>query len=91
MTISGQTTRNISAYFNKGIVSAQWVSRDLAALGKNPKIADLIAKPGKPLRNALSGLLRPQLLDAARRREEEQRRDLCGAVRAQRSGTDTRL
>jgi hypothetical protein len=63
MTITGQTSAHISAYFNKGIVSAQWVARDLAALGKNAKLADLIAKPGTPLRNSLSGLLRPQLLE----------------------------
>jgi phosphatidylserine/phosphatidylglycerophosphate/cardiolipin synthase-like enzyme len=65
MTISGQASPNVSAYFNKGIVSAQWVSRALAALGKNPKIADLIADttpPGNALRNELSGLLRPQIL-----------------------------
>jgi phosphatidylserine/phosphatidylglycerophosphate/cardiolipin synthase-like enzyme len=63
MAITGQTSAHVSAYFNKGIVSAQWVARDLAALGKKAKLADLIAKPGTPLRNALSGLLRPQLLD----------------------------
>ncbi|HMG78397.1 MAG TPA: phospholipase D-like domain-containing protein [Xanthobacteraceae bacterium] len=63
MTITGQTSAHISAYFNKGIVSAQWVARDLAALGKKAKLADLIAKPGTPLRNSLSGLLRQQLLD----------------------------
>jgi hypothetical protein len=63
MTITGQTSAHISAYFNKGIVSAQWVARDLAALGKKAKLADLIAKPGTPLRNSLSGLLRPQLLE----------------------------
>jgi phosphatidylserine/phosphatidylglycerophosphate/cardiolipin synthase-like enzyme len=65
MTISGQVTSNVSAYFNKGIVAAQWVSRALAALGKNPKIAELIADttpPGNALRNELSGLLRPQIL-----------------------------
>jgi phosphatidylserine/phosphatidylglycerophosphate/cardiolipin synthase-like enzyme len=65
MTISGQATSNVSAYFNKGIVAAQWVSRALAALGKNPKIAELIADttpPGNALRNELSGLLRPQIL-----------------------------
>ena len=65
MTISGETSPNVSAFFNKGIVSAQWVSRALASLGKNPKIADLIADttpPGNGLRNALSGLLRPQIL-----------------------------
>src|ERR1700729_3700105 len=37
MTITGQASAHISAYFNKGIVSAQWVSRALAALPKTPK------------------------------------------------------
>ncbi len=31
MTITGQATPHISAYFNKGIVAAQWVSRALAS------------------------------------------------------------
>jgi phosphatidylserine/phosphatidylglycerophosphate/cardiolipin synthase-like enzyme len=67
MTISGQATPNVSAYFNKGIVAAQWVSRVLESLGSPPpKIADLIAATAPPknaLRNELSGLLRPQILD----------------------------
>ena len=63
LTISGQMTPKVSAYFNKGIVAAQWVSRVLASLGPNPKIADLIATPGNPLRNELSGLLRPNILN----------------------------
>lgn len=66
MTITGQATPNISAYFNKGIVAAQWVSRVITSLGKPPpKMADLIAAtqpPKNELRNALSGLLRPQIL-----------------------------
>jgi phosphatidylserine/phosphatidylglycerophosphate/cardiolipin synthase-like enzyme len=62
MTITGQASAHISAYFNKGIVSAQWVSRDLKALGNKPNLNSLITTPGNPLRNALSGLLRPQLL-----------------------------
>jgi hypothetical protein len=63
MTISGQDTPHVSAYFNKGIVAAQWVSRALQQLGKNPPpIANIIAEPENPLRIALSGLLRPQLL-----------------------------
>jgi phosphatidylserine/phosphatidylglycerophosphate/cardiolipin synthase-like enzyme len=65
MTISGQVTPNVSAYFNRGIVAAQWVSRALEKLGKKPKIADLIADtkpPGNEFRNELSGLLRPQIL-----------------------------
>jgi phosphatidylserine/phosphatidylglycerophosphate/cardiolipin synthase-like enzyme len=63
MTISGQATPKVSAYFNKGIVASQWVSRALNAVGKKPNIATLIGTPGNPLRNALSGLLRPQLLE----------------------------
>ena len=75
MTVTGQTSPHISAYFNKGIVAAQWVTRvlnDVAAKTKvkKPKLADLIGNlkeptatdPGNALRNALSGLLRPQLL-----------------------------
>jgi hypothetical protein len=75
MTVTGQTSPHIGAYFNKGIVAAQWVSRvlnDVAAKQKvkKPKLLDLIAnlkeptatEPGNALRNALSGLLRPQLL-----------------------------
>jgi phosphatidylserine/phosphatidylglycerophosphate/cardiolipin synthase-like enzyme len=63
MTISSQASSSISAYFNKGIVSAQWVSRALSAVGPRTNIADLIIQPGNPLRDALSGLLRPRILD----------------------------
>ena len=63
MTITGQASAHISAYFNKGIVSAQWVSRALASVGKAAKLDSLIAQTGNSLRNALSGLLRPQLLN----------------------------
>jgi len=62
MTITGQASAHVSAYFNKGIVSSQWVSRALAAVGANAKLGDLIGQPANQLRNALSGLLRPQLL-----------------------------
>jgi hypothetical protein len=62
MTVSGQASTHVSAYFNKGIVSAQWVSRALKAIGPNAKLSDLIAQTNNSLRNALSGLLRPQLL-----------------------------
>jgi PLD-like domain len=67
ITISGQMSPNISAYFNKGIVAAQWVSRVLDSLGTPPpKMADLIAAtqpPKNALRNELSGLLRLQILE----------------------------
>jgi phosphatidylserine/phosphatidylglycerophosphate/cardiolipin synthase-like enzyme len=62
MTITGQSTPHVSAYFNKGIVAAQWVSRALDATPKGSKIKTLVATAGNPLRNELSGLLRPQIL-----------------------------
>jgi len=62
MTITGQCSPNISAYFNKGIVAAQWVSRALDASPKGSKIQALVATPGNTLREALSGLLRPQII-----------------------------
>ncbi len=62
LTISGQSTPHISAYFNKGIVAAQWVSRALGATPKASSIKTLVATVGNPLRDELSGLLRPQIL-----------------------------
>jgi len=62
MTISGQTTPHVAAYFNKGIVAARWVAEDLKQVGPDAKLPNLISKPGSTLRNALSGLLRSQLL-----------------------------
>src|SRR5947209_4791921 len=63
MKITGQCTPHLSAYFNKGVVAAQWVSRALAKEPKGVKIKDLVATAGDSLREALSGLLRPQILN----------------------------
>lgn len=62
MDISGQSTPHISSYFNKGIVAAQWVSRALAKEPQGSKIKDIVQKSGDPLREELSGLLRPAIL-----------------------------
>jgi phosphatidylserine/phosphatidylglycerophosphate/cardiolipin synthase-like enzyme len=62
MTITGQCTPHLSAYFNKGIVAAQWVSRALNNTPSKAAITPLVQKPGTPMRNALSGLLRPEIL-----------------------------
>jgi hypothetical protein len=62
MTITGQSTPHLSAYFNKGIVAAQWVSRALSNTPSKAAITPLVQKAGTPLRNALSGLLRPEIL-----------------------------
>jgi len=61
MTVTGQSTEHMSAYFNKGIVAAQWVSRAMAKEPKGSSIQKLAATPGDPMRNALSGLLRPNI------------------------------
>jgi hypothetical protein len=63
MTISGQSTPHLSAYFNKGIVAGQWVSKALNNTPTKTAITPLVQKPGTPIRNALSGLLRPAILD----------------------------
>jgi phosphatidylserine/phosphatidylglycerophosphate/cardiolipin synthase-like enzyme len=62
MTITGQCTPHLSAYFNKGIVAAQWVSKALNNTPSKAAITPLVQKPGTPIRNALSGLLRPEIL-----------------------------
>lgn len=62
LTVTGQCSEHFSAYFNKGIVAAQWVSRVLEATPKGASVQKLIATENNPLRNALSGLLRPQIL-----------------------------
>ncbi len=62
MTVTGQSTPNISAYFNKGLVAAQWVSRAVDQQPKGSTLASLITQPGNTLRNALSGLVRTQVL-----------------------------
>jgi len=69
--VSGQDGVNISAYFNRGIIAAQWVARELAAeaaaqTAKGSPRAELmkaIADPNNALRKALGGLLRPQLIN----------------------------
>ncbi len=62
MTISGQSTPHVAAFFNKGIVAAQWVSRALDGAGKDSSIKTLVQTPGNQLRDELSGLLRSQIL-----------------------------
>src|SRR5262249_16331626 len=61
--MTGQGAPHVSAYFNKGVVAAQWGSRALAQEAQNnpkAKIKGLVAKAGDPLREALAGLLKPQ-------------------------------
>ena len=62
LEVTGQESPHISAYFNRGIIATQWVSRDLQA-SKGSSIKQLIVQLNNPVRNALSGLLRPRLLE----------------------------
>jgi len=62
MTITGQFTENISAYFNRGIIAAQWISRALNNAPQKSAILSQVQQIGNPLRDELSGLLRPQIL-----------------------------
>jgi phosphatidylserine/phosphatidylglycerophosphate/cardiolipin synthase-like enzyme len=66
LTITTQLTPHIAAYFNKGVVAAQWVSRALKQEDpeKTPKegLLEIIKRVGDPLRDALGGLLKPELL-----------------------------
>jgi hypothetical protein len=68
--VTGQDGRNISAYFNRGIIASQWVARQLAEeasaqASKGTPHAELMAAiqdPDNALRKALGGLLRTQLV-----------------------------
>jgi hypothetical protein len=66
LTISSQFTPHISAYFNKGIVAAQWVARALEQedpqATERKALLEIIAKIGDPLRDALGGLLKREVL-----------------------------
>jgi len=62
MTITGQCTPHVAGFFNKGIVAAQYVARELESAPKHSKISDLVRTKANPLRDALSGLLRPRIL-----------------------------
>jgi phosphatidylserine/phosphatidylglycerophosphate/cardiolipin synthase-like enzyme len=67
MKVTGQCTASVSAYFNKGIVAAQWVSRELdqeaAGANKQTALKTVIAKKGDHLRDALGGLLKAEVLN----------------------------
>jgi phosphatidylserine/phosphatidylglycerophosphate/cardiolipin synthase-like enzyme len=58
----------VSAFFNRGIVAAQWVSRALGGgeeelLTKRRKLDTIVKKVGDPLRNFLAGPIRIKLLE----------------------------
>lgn len=76
LVITGQVGRSIAAYFNRGIIASQWVAKELAAEEQNQKVnrtllSQVVSKPGDPLRNGLSGMLRPQILAMLQQVQQE--------------------
>ena len=66
IVLSHQVTPKIEAYFNRGIVAAQWVSRRLGVTDHNlqtAKLRKVIATPDDPFRNYLAGPLGTRLFE----------------------------
>lgn len=77
ITLSHEVTPKIEAYFNRGIVASQWVSRRLGITDtdlKTKELEDVINTPDDPFRNYLTGPLGSrlfQLLSAAAKDKRE--------------------
>ena len=66
ITLTHEVTPKIEAYFNRGIVAAQWVSRRLGITEQNSqtkKLRTVIATPDDPFRNYLAGPLGARLFE----------------------------
>jgi phosphatidylserine/phosphatidylglycerophosphate/cardiolipin synthase-like enzyme len=67
--LAQEQSPHVGAYFNRGIVAAQWVSRRLNITDQNfkqaaaKKLTDVIATPDNPLRNYLTGPLGERLFE----------------------------
>ena len=77
VTLSHEVTPKIEAYFNRGIVASQWVSRRLGITATNSqatKLRKIIDTPDDPFRNYLAGPLGERLFqllaDAANDKRE---------------------
>lgn len=77
ITLGHEASPKIDAYFNRGIVASQWVSRRLGVTDKNLKTGTLIKiikTPGDPFRTFLVGTLGEKLfaeLGAAAKQKRE--------------------
>ena len=82
VTLSHEVEPGIEAYFNRGIVAAQWVSRRLGITAtdtQTKKLRKIIETPGDPFRGYLAGPLGGRLfalLDEAAKKK----RELYGAL-----------
>lgn len=77
MTLTHEVTPHIEAYFNRGIVAAQWVSRRLGVTAENlqtTKLRKIIETAHDPFRDFLAGPLGQRLFglleDAARKKRD---------------------
>jgi phosphatidylserine/phosphatidylglycerophosphate/cardiolipin synthase-like enzyme len=71
VTVSADVGDGLSAYFNRGIVATQWLTRELRDRGAENRttLTDLIKAPGERVRNFLGGAVLwrlPRLLDETR-------------------------
>lgn len=62
MKVDGQCTDHISAFFNRGIIATQWISREFQGVPSKASILADIKQPGNKLRKALGGLVLPEVL-----------------------------
>jgi phosphatidylserine/phosphatidylglycerophosphate/cardiolipin synthase-like enzyme len=66
ITLDHEVSEKIEAYFNRGIVAAQWVSRRLGITDqdlKTKKLRTVIETPDDPMRNYLTGPLGARLFE----------------------------
>ncbi len=82
ITLTHQMAPKIEAYFNRGIVAAQWVSRRLDISGANlqsKKLRTVISTPNDPFRNYLAGPLGTELFELMASTLKE-KRDIYAAL-----------
>ena len=69
VSVSPDIAPQLRAYFNRGLISTQRVSRALQGKPTKAKLLDAIAKPGNALRKSLAGDMIEALLGFVRRAE----------------------
>jgi len=82
ITLTHEVSPQIDAYFNRGIVAAQWVSRRLGVTAgdlKTTTLRKVISTPGDPFRNYLAGPLGDRLFDLLDR-AAKQKREIYAAL-----------
>lgn len=84
ITLSHEFDPNIEAYFNRGIVAAQWVSRRLGITAddlKSKKLRTVIETPNDPFRRYLHGPLGSRLFEVLADAAKHKRQIYAGSRR----------